>query len=57
VERAIFECQPPHIEPSIETGLVSLDLGRGANSGKLDLTEFLQYGKPFSNTIASYPSF
>ncbi|EXL99707.1 pyridoxal phosphate-dependent transferase [Fusarium oxysporum II5] len=49
VERAIFECQPPHIEPSIETGLVSLDLGRGANSGKLDLTEFLQYGSGAGN--------
>ncbi|KAF5558711.1 Aromatic amino acid aminotransferase [Fusarium phyllophilum] len=49
VERAIFECQPPHTEPSVETPLVSLDLGRDPNSSKLDLTEFLQYGSGAGN--------
>ncbi|KAF5971492.1 Aromatic amino acid aminotransferase C56E4.03 [Fusarium bulbicola] len=49
VQRAIFECEPPHTEPSIETPLVSLDLGRGPNSGRLDLTEFLQYGSGAGN--------
>ncbi|KAF5237889.1 hypothetical protein FANTH_10603 [Fusarium anthophilum] len=49
VQRAIFECEPPHTEPSIETPLVNLDLGRGPNSGRLDLTEFLQYGSGAGN--------
>ncbi|KAF5625800.1 Aromatic amino acid aminotransferase [Fusarium sp. NRRL 25303] len=49
VERANFECQPPYTEPSIETPLVQLDLKRGLDGGRLDLTEFLQYGSGAGN--------